>query len=170
MMPQAHTNIQAITFSGILIVILQFGLTSIAPIRETLFPTVFPSVLVELTNNQRSQNQLNTLKISPLLQMAAQMKADDMAKKGYFSHNTPEGKTPWYWIKKAGYRYLSAGENLAVKFSESENVETAWMESALHRANILSPKYTEIGVATAKGIYKGQETQFVVQMFGKPKE
>lgn len=129
---------------------------------------IYASVLVSLTNKDRVAANLSELKVNPLLEKAAQMKADDMAAKGYFAHNTPEGLTPWYWFKEAGYKYVYAGENLAVNFENSEDVETAWMNSKGHFLNIVNPKYTEIGIATSTGTYKGRTAIFVVQMFGTP--
>lgn len=129
---------------------------------------IYASVLVNLTNQNRAAANINELKVNPLLEKAAQLKADDMATKGYFAHNTPEGLTPWYWFKEAGYNYAYAGENLAVNFQNSEDVETAWMNSRGHFLNIMNPKYTEIGIATSTGMYKGREAIFVVQMFGTP--
>ena len=127
------------------------------------------SVLVDLTNNERVENKLDALLLNPQLVEAAQKKADDMAEKGYFAHVSPDGSKPWYWFEESGYEYTYAGENLAVDFSDSEEVKDAWMDSPLHRANILNGKYTEIGIATAKGKFNGKKTTFVVQMFGSPK-
>lgn len=138
-----------------------------APIFDSL-SAIYASVLVNLTNKDRVSANLSELKVNALLEKAAQMKADDMATKGYFAHNTPEGFTPWYWLGKAGYEYIYAGENLAVNFEESSQVETAWMNSRGHFLNIMNPKYTEIGIATSTGMYKGRQAVFVVQMFGTP--
>jgi len=91
-----------------------------------------------------------------------------MADFGYFAHTSPEGKTPWYWIEQVGYQYQYAGENLAINFSDSEDVVKAWMESASHRANITKDKYTEIGTGVATGVYKGRETVFVAQVYANP--
>lgn len=129
---------------------------------------IVSSTLVELANADRAGNNLSGLTINPVLQKAAQMKADDMAAKGYFAHNSPEGVTPWHWFKEAGYNFSFAGENLAVYFSDSAELERAWMNSPLHRANILGSSFTEIGIATAKGVYQGRETVYVVQEFGRP--
>lgn len=131
---------------------------------------VISAVLVDLANEDRSERALPELKTDPLLTAAAQAKADDMAAKGYFSHTTPEGYDSWHWFEQAGYEYRFAGENLAVNFSDSTEVEEAWMASPTHRDNIISPRYTEIGIATAVGTYEGRETVFVVQMFGMPKD
>lgn len=129
---------------------------------------VISSVLVELTNTDRKDNSLHELTVNPLLEKAAQMKADDMAAKGYFAHESPDGVTPWHWFNEAGYAFSFAGENLAVYFSDSAELEQAWMNSPAHRANILNGYFTEIGIGMAKGVYQGKETVFVVQEFGRP--
>jgi hypothetical protein len=135
---------------------------------SSMLGAVVSSVLTELTNADRSNNKLAGLTVSPTLERIAQMKANDMAEKGYFAHNSPEGNTPWYWFKKAGYNYSFAGENLAVYFSDSAELEKAWMNSPTHRANILNSSFTEMGIAMAKGTYQGVETVYVVQEFGRP--
>lgn len=133
-----------------------------------LFSAVYPSVLVDLTNEARVSNGYEALEVNEKLTQAAQRKANDMAEKGYFAHTSPEGVSPWYWIGLSGYRFLYAGENLAVDFTESVDVNQAWLDSTSHAANILSPHFTEVGIATAKGTYEGTETTFVAQMFGTP--
>jgi uncharacterized protein YkwD len=129
---------------------------------------VLSSVLVIQTNEFRSTNNESLLIESPLLTSAAQMKANDMAIKGYFSHVAPNGDKPWFWFKKIGYKYSYAGENLAVDFTESEDVTEGWINSAKHKANLLNKNFTEIGIGVAKGMFEGHETTFVVQFFGKP--
>ena len=91
-----------------------------------------------------------------------------MAARQYFAHNSPDGKTPWYWLQRVGYRFSAAGENLAVNFFESSDVASAWMNSPSHRANIVKKGYKEIGIGVANGIYEGRNTVFVVQFFGTP--
>ena len=132
------------------------------------FAAVISSALIDLTNADRSANAVPTLLVSPFLQQAAQAKADDMARNGYFAHVSPSGVTPWHWFSLVGYDYSAAGENLAIDFFQSADVERAWMNSPFHRANILNNTFTEIGIATATGTYEGHETTFVVQMFGRP--
>ncbi len=124
--------------------------------------------LVDLANEDREKQGATKLVMNEKLIAAAQLKANDMAEKSYFAHVSPEGVTPWHWFEEAGYTYIYAGENLAVNFNRSEDVQEAWMNSPLHRANILNNRYKEIGIATAEGMYKGDKTTFVVQMFGTP--
>ena len=129
---------------------------------------VITATLVDLANGDRRAENLVTLTVNPLLVAAAQAKANDMAEKSYFAHRSPDGRDSWSWFRDAGYTFIYAGENLAVNFTDSEDVEEAWMDSPTHRANILNGKFTEIGIATAQGTYEGKETIFVVQMFGTP--
>lgn len=148
--------------------ILAFSSFHIQIINSPNLASVVSRVLVDMTNTERARENIGLLSTNPLLTIAAQAKANDMAQKGYFAHNSPEGLTPWYWMKEAGYSFAYAGENLAVNFTDSADVEDGWMNSIKHRENILNKKFTEIGIATAQGIYKGKETTFVVQMFGRP--
>ena len=129
---------------------------------------VLPGVLSTLTNEKRLAENMPQLLENPLLMQSAQLKAEDMATKSYFAHTSPEGKTPWYWLKQVGYSYAYAGENLAVNFVDSEDVTEAWMNSPTHRANIVSGAYTEIGTGIATGVYKGNNAVFVAQVYGRP--
>ncbi len=137
---------------------------------ETLVSSILPSVIVNYTNSERKDAKLPPLIESETLARAAQMKAEDMVKGGYFAHNSPDGRTPWYWFEQVSYNYVNAGENLAVHFTDSSDVVEAWMNSPAHRANILNGDFREIGVGAAKGIYEGFDTVFVVQLFGTEAE
>jgi hypothetical protein len=130
---------------------------------------VLPGEVIALTNGERHAYDLSSLSENAQLDAAAQAKASDMALKGYFSHNGPDGKEPWAWIKEYGYDYQYAGENLAVKFTASQDVVNAWMASPSHKANIVKPAYTEIGVGVAEGTFQGQPATYVVQYFGAPR-
>lgn len=129
---------------------------------------VLPAVLVDLVNTDRQSAGQPKLTINPLLQEAARRKAEHMAAKGYFAHISPDGLTPWYWMYLSGYVFSYAGENLAVNFVDSNDVEQAWMLSPGHRANLLNTHFTEIGIAAVPGTFNGRPTVFVVQMFGAP--
>ena len=136
--------------------------------NNSFLGAVLPGVLTALTNTDRTAIGVGALTQNTLLAAAAQQKANDMAAKGYFSHVTPDGKTPWYWLDQVGYKYTYAGENLAVNFSDSKDVEDAWMKSPTHHANLVKPQFTQIGIAVANGTYKGKDATFVVQFFGAP--
>jgi hypothetical protein len=156
--------------SGLLISVKIFsiGLLSFGPVESAFSSAINSENIISLTNASRISFGLTELKANSVLAKAAQSKADDMLEKGYFSHNTPDGKTPWDFIAAAGYSYLSAGENLAVNFVEAEDVENAWMNSPGHKANILNQTFQEIGIGISQGEYQGKNAIFVVQMFGSP--
>lgn len=137
--------------------------------KTDFLASVLPGVLATLTNEDRAAAGVSPLTQDEHLARAAQMKADDMAARGYFAHVDPEGRQPWYWFDKTGYDYTYAGENLAVNFSDSEDVEKAWMNSPTHRANIEKGQYTRVGFGVAQGMYQGKETTFVVQFFATPR-
>lgn len=135
---------------------------------DWLVSTILPSVVVEHTNDERSVQALASLERNTVLDRAAQLKAEHMAEEEYFAHYAPDGTSPWHWFDEVSYSFVHAGENLAVHFTDSDEVVRAWMDSPGHRANILNGNYTEIGVGTARGEYQGYDTVFVVQLFGTP--
>jgi hypothetical protein len=135
---------------------------------DVFLAAVFPSAIVSLTNTERTRHSAPLLIEDAQLTHAAQAKAEDMAARGYFSHTGPDGQEPWIWILGAGYDYRFAGENLAVRFVDSSDVLEAWMDSPSHRANILKPAYSAIGVGVAQGVYEGQPATYVVQYFASP--
>lgn len=136
--------------------------------KTVLGASVTASVLIDLTNESRVAYNESPLTRSPILDQAAELKAGDMSQLGYFAHNSPTGVTPWFWFKKVGYVFLYAGENLAINFTDANEVRDAWLASPLHRANLLNVKFKEIGMATVSGVYKDGPTIYVVQLFGTP--
>ena len=124
--------------------------------------------LYQLVNEQRQKNNLSSLVLSSSLSLAAQKKAENMFQENYWSHYSPDGKTPWDFILGAGYKYEYAGENLAKNFLFSNGVVDAWMNSTTHRDNLLKKEYTEVGYAIVNGTLNGEQTTLVVQEFGKP--
>ncbi len=125
--------------------------------------------LYQLINEQRQKNNLPSLSLNSALSLAAQKKAENMFQENYWSHYSPDGKTPWDFILGANYKYEYAGENLAKNFLFSNGVVDAWMNStAGHRENILKKEYTEVGYAIVNGILNGEQTTLVVQLFGTP--
>ena len=126
--------------------------------------------LQESQNAMRSQNGSSQLALNSKLATAAQNKANDMAARNYWSHNTPEGNEPWVFISNAGYSYQQAGENLAYGFDSSSAVVQGWMDSPSHKANLLDPDYSEIGFGIANSANyqdRGPQT-IVVAMYAMP--
>jgi uncharacterized protein YkwD len=139
---------------------------SFAATTSTATDAISTSTLIALANRDRAAAGLFPLQDNGLLELAAQMKADDMVSRGYFSHDTPDHEPPWHWLALAGYDFTSAGENLAVLFAHPESIEKAWMASPDHRANILGEHYADIGIGIATGTYRGIPTTYVVEFFG----
>ncbi len=164
---RAATVVFVILIAVVVESVFWIGTSYVAP-RSTMFGIIVTNALVDETNQARTAGNVAPLHESALLDAAAKAKANDMAVNGYFAHTSPAGLTPWYWFEKVGYNFTSAGENLAVDFSDSQDVTNAWMNSPDHRANILNAGFTEIGMATARGTFEGHTSVFVVELFGTP--
>jgi hypothetical protein len=126
--------------------------------------------LVQETNERRTAQQQSALQLNAKLTKAAQIKAQDMVERNYWSHNTPEGNAPWEFVNNAGYSYAKAGENLAYGFSDEDDVVAGWMNSPGHRANMLDANYREVGFgfAESKDYVEGGPSTVVVAMYGQP--
>ena len=106
--------------------------------------------VVTLVNQQRAKLGLAPLKDNWQLARVARYKSEDMRDKNYFSHTSPTYGSPFDMIKNFGIKYMAAGENIAMGQPTSASVMNSWMNSAGHKANILSKNFTEIGVGVAK--------------------
>jgi uncharacterized protein YkwD len=128
------------------------------------------TALLEETNQERIEASQSKLTIDPKLTAAAQAKADDMATRNYWAHDTPDGKAPWAFVSAAGYNYEVAGENLAYGFNGAQEAIVGWMNSPTHRANILNADYQNVGFGIVNSPdYQGKGPQtIVVAEYGKP--
>ncbi|MBW6440727.1 CAP domain-containing protein [Patescibacteria group bacterium] len=124
--------------------------------------------VINLTNKSRIEAGLDALVVNEKLMQAAIAKANDMFANQYFDHNSPQGLTPWDFIKSAGYEYQYAGENLAIDFITAGGAHKALMESSSHRENILNLKYSEIGIAVVEGLFEQGRSIIIVEEFGAP--
>lgn len=128
------------------------------------------SELTKDTNIRRAKNKVDQLSLDKKLSEAAQAKANDMVKRDYWSHSTPDGNAPWEFITDANYLYKKAGENLAYGFSNDNEVIAGWMNSKSHRENLLDPAYKNVGFGFAQSndfIDQGPTT-VIVAMYGEP--
>lgn len=132
-------------------------------------PSYGAGEVASLVNTARSNNGLPPLVLNVKLAQAASAKLDDMFAKQYFAHFSPENRSPWDFFRAQEYRYLAAGENLAMNFASAQDAHVAFMQSATHRANILHTAFTEIGVAVRQGEYQKQPTIFIAEYFGRPR-
>lgn len=120
--------------------------------------SAFEKQVVELTNAERAKNGLPALTLDTNLSKVARAKSEDMSKNNYFDHTSPTYGSPFDMMKQFGISYKAAGENIAKGQTTPEQVVKAWMNSEGHRANILSNKFTHIGVGyVANGNYWTQQ-------------
>jgi len=126
--------------------------------------------IIEYTNRLRNESGLPSLMPDNRLMISALNKANDMARRGYFSHANPEGLRMSYWINNTDYYYSLAGENLAKGFTSTDKLLKAWIDSPSHYCNLLENKFTNIGVGIAIRSVNDKEIIFVVQHFGVEKE
>lgn len=102
--------------------------------------------VIHLTNVKRQQNGLPPLYENWELSRCARYKSNDMAAKGYFSHQSPTYGSPFDMMKHFGISYRSAGENIAKGQQTAAAVVESWYNSPGHRANMLSRSFNQIGV------------------------
>jgi uncharacterized protein YkwD len=106
--------------------------------------------MFQLVNKERMNQGLDPLSFDTQLSDVARKHSNDMLVRGYFSHYTPEGKSPFERMDAANIAYEYAGENLALAPSTSLAMQ-GLMNSPGHRANILSPNFHKIGIGTIDG-------------------
>ena len=101
---------------------------------------------LNLINSNRVNNGLEELKVDSTIQNIARLKAADLEKNDYFSHNSPIYGNIDEMLKMFEVTYIDSGENIAGNRNLSGAVE-AWMNSENHKANILNNNYNYTGVA-----------------------
>jgi uncharacterized protein YkwD len=139
--------------------------------------TTLDSALVAQVNAFRLAHRLAPLRVSPFLTAAARVHSTQMARLGYFSHNSANGspfssRISTYYPAR-GYRSWTVGENL---LWASPDVGAAralklWLGSPPHRANLLDPRWREVGLVAvhanrAPGVYGNSPTTIVTADFG----
>ncbi len=164
---QKKTNIQRTAQALFLLAVVGI-ISSFAFVFVAVASGIVPSDVIVLANDARTEAGLTVLTENARLSEAARSKAEDMLKNDYFAHTSPQGIEPWYWIKQAGYQYQAAGENLAINYTDATEQHQAWMNSELHRSNIMNAHYRDIGVAVARGRIHDKESIVTVEYFGVP--
>lgn len=149
-------------------VVLSF--IAVVPLWAHAAPAISATAVWAHTNIERYQAGLPFLTQDPRLAQVAERKMRDLFTRQYFAHDAPTGEGVSDLANDAGYEYLVVGENLALgDFGSSKAVVDAWMDSPGHRENILSRKFSEIGIAAGRSRYEGHEAWIVVQAFGLPR-
>lgn len=100
--------------------------------------------VVRLTNIERVSRGLAPLAVDAGAMKAAQVRAEELST--LFDHKRPDGRSCFTALDEAGVEYRSAGENIALGHSSAAQVVAAWVESKGHLSNILSERFTAIGV------------------------
>ncbi|WP_055489224.1 CAP domain-containing protein [Streptomyces sp. TP-A0356] len=119
--------------------------------------------VIALTNAERAAAGLPPLAADPLLTAAAQAHCADMVARAFYAHTSPDGREPWDRAAAAGSRHRAVGENIACGQRSPAEVVRGWMDSPGHRANILKPAFTHMGVGFAGG---GRAGTYWTQLFG----
>jgi uncharacterized protein YkwD len=110
--------------------------------------------MLRLVNEERVAAGLKPLAPDPELTEVARRHSSDMFARGYFAHDTPEGRDPFDRMRAADVRFLTAGENLALARSV-QIAHTGLMNSPGHRANILRPGFGRVGIGIMDGGMRG---------------
>lgn len=162
--------ISALTNSG------SKGATSETPAKSSTTRTQAPSspsasvsasltadekLAFDLMNADRKANGLPALKLNMNVVKVARVHGQDMINRKFFAHENPDGQSPFDRMQAAGISFRYAGENLAINRSVTA-AEQAFMNSSGHRANILNPNYTEVGIGVR---YDAAGSVYVVQNF-----
>jgi uncharacterized protein YkwD len=113
-----------------------------------LDPSELVEQVVEAHNARRAKAGLSPLVVNPELKAAAMEHARDMAERRKMSHKGGDGSSPFERMKRQGYTFRAAAENVAYGFDDVESVMLGWLRSPGHRRNILG-NFSEIGVGRA---------------------
>lgn len=114
--------------------------------------------VLELINEARSQARrcgrkkfppATPLKQVAALESVALAHAEDMATQSYLGHKGSDGSMPAERATRAGYAWSAVAENVAAGQTTAEAVVDTWLASAGHCANLMSPRYSDTGVAYA---------------------
>ncbi|SDI22959.1 CAP domain-containing protein [Desulfosporosinus hippei] len=112
--------------------------------------TADEQLMVDMINQERAAAGLNPVVADLRLTAVGRAKANDMKVNNYFSHTSPTYGSPWAMMQQAGITVRWAGENISGNKSVSASM-AALMQSPGHRANILDPRFTHVGVGIAYG-------------------
>jgi uncharacterized protein YkwD len=109
------------------------------------------TAVLDLVNTERAKAGCAALTANSILNQVARAHSEDMALNAYFSHTSPDGRSPFDRMRDAGYAGRMMGENIAAGQPTAQAVMDAWMNSAGHRANILNCGFKDIGVGFFRG-------------------
>lgn len=113
-------------------------------------------------------NAARPVRWNDALAEASRLHSEDMARYNYFSHSGRDGSDPAQRVSRAGYRYRTAGENIAGGQMKPEDAMADWIKSPEHCANLMNPAFTEMGAAFAVD-RKSEMGVYWTQVFGTPR-
>lgn len=105
--------------------------------------------LIALLNQIRESKGRKPLAVSPALMAAAESHAQDMVAQSYFSHTGKNGSKVGKRIKRQGYKFCYAAENIAWGQKSAAEAMKAWQDSSGHKKNNLSRNSTQVGAGFA---------------------
>jgi uncharacterized protein YkwD len=114
--------------------------------------------MLQRINTARADVGVSPLRMDPVLQEAARQHSRDMYSRHYFSHQTPDGKSPYDRLQDAKFHFVAAGENIAFA-PDADQAWTSLIHSPDHRANIVNPDFRCVGIGAYKGV-GGYEEMF----------
>lgn len=160
---------EPLVFSKSFLLLSIFSLSLVAlPWHGAHEPGLNQQSVIDLINQNRATETLHPLRRSLKLEQAARAKARDILENEYFAHTSPTGTKAWDFIRDTGMNFSFAGENLAINYTNGYELINDLMQSPSHRDNLLSPLFSEIGVASVRGEYHGQQAVVTVQIFARP--
>ncbi|MCC5956695.1 MAG: CAP domain-containing protein [Natronohydrobacter sp.] len=117
-------------------------------------PQIEMEIHLATVNAERAKSGRPALALSPELSAIAQAHACDMARRGYFSHNSPDGRSMTDRARRAGISGIcTMGENIAQGQSDVPTVVASWMRSPGHRRNILDRDFRLVGFGRGPGAH-----------------
>jgi len=133
--------------------------------------------VLQQLNEIRALHGLTALKLDPSLNASAAQHSDEMGMKGYFEHNSADGTLFWKRIQRyypaTNFSYWSVGENLLWSSPDVDAAQAMrmWMNSPEHKANILNPRWRQIGISavhldSAPGTYQNLSVTIITTDFG----
>lgn len=134
---------------------------------STLDVAAMKQDIIDRTNALRKENGVAVLRVNDKLMQAAQVRADEMAASGIYSHTRPDGRkyTTVTDCKYIGENIHLIGEWQIRGSSLSSFAVEAWKNSAAHLKNMVSTKYGEIGIGLSQGTVMGEPYWYCVQLF-----
>jgi len=145
------------------------------PVAATAPGAILRERVLDLVNQARARGHhcgkdyfspAAALRKSSPLDEAATVHAKDMARRDYFDHRAPDGSEPRDRVRRTGYRWNLIGENIAFGPESAEEVVAGWLASPGHCANLMDPRFRDMGIAVASGRKRGHI--YWVQEFAKP--